>query len=130
NDQVVVTVAAAGGLDSPGDRVDTRRGGVDEIDAVRLEGRAEREGDVLRRSLADGQPNERRVEQECIGRRYDCDVDILVELVFHAEGRGQPAEVAAEHQDLLTHGTHLPSSIPPRALAGRRRTRRAAPVST
>src|SRR4029450_12051562 len=114
NDQVVVTVAAPGGLDAPGARVDTRRGGVDEIDAVRLEGRAEREGDVLRRSLAEGQPDERRVEQEGIRRRYHRDVGILVELVFYAEGRGQPAEVAAEHQNLLTHGTHLSSVDTPR----------------
>jgi hypothetical protein len=77
---------------------------------MRLEGRCDVEGDVLRGTLAERHPDQRRVEQELRRGRHDCHVNIPLEVELHGERRGKPAEAAAQDDDLLTrHLEHLPN---------------------
>ena len=109
--QVVVRRSARRGLDLLRPQVELRCLGVDEVDAVRVEGRGQWERDVTRRPLPERQPDQRGVEQEPVRRRHHPDVHVAVQLVLHRQRGGQPAEVPTQHQHLLARHLRLPSSV-------------------
>jgi hypothetical protein len=74
---------------------------VDELDAARLERRADGEGEVAACPLAEWHPDQRGVELEPVRLRDDCDIDAVAELVLHAQRRGQPSKVPAKDQNVL-----------------------------
>jgi hypothetical protein len=100
---VVVVPGSAGGAHPLAIDVDLDRRRVHEVDAVLLEGRRDRERDVLGIALAERQPDQARVEHEPVGRGKHPHIHVTAQLPLHRQGRGEPAEIGTQHEHLLAH---------------------------
>jgi hypothetical protein len=106
DEQVVVPVLGArSGAHGACKGIDGRGGVLDELDTGDLEGGRDREGDVAGAALAERQPDQRRAEQEAVAVAEHGHVHVTVQFLADRDRRGQPAEVAAENQNLRPHGS-------------------------
>jgi hypothetical protein len=101
--EIVVAVHAPCGLDLLRSGVDLRRLSVHEVHPVPLERRRDRDRDVPRRSLPEGNPDERWVEGEPIRLGDNGHVDVGAELALQTQRCRDACEVAAENERLRCH---------------------------